>query len=89
MKMRICSIIMCKRAEQTRMVQQTDVNQRASSVYNNYKTSFPVRPYCVTTNNVALNAENIESHLFVSKGGKQVVNNHTIVDYRKTALPEQ
>ena len=71
--------------EQTRMVQQTDVSQQASSVYNNYKASFPGAALLRNNFNVALNAENIESHLWglYLAGGKQVVDNHTIVDHRK------
>lgn len=69
----------------TRYIQQTEVNQQASSVYNNYKASLPGTALLRNNFNVALDGENIESHLWgiYLAGEKQVVDNHTIVDHRK------
>ena len=69
----------------TRYVHHTEVHQKASSVYNNYKASFPGSALLRNNLNIALDGENIESHLYgiYLAGGKQVVDNHTIVDHRK------
>ncbi|MEP6845055.1 MAG: Fe-S cluster assembly protein SufD [Panacibacter sp.] len=69
----------------TRYVHHTEVHQNTSSVYNNYKASFPGSALLRNNLNIALDGENIESHLYgiYLAGGKQVVDNHTIVDHRK------
>lgn len=71
--------------EQTRYVHHTEVIQQTSSVYNNYKASFPGTGLLRNNFNIALDGENIESHLYgiYLAGGQQVVDNHTIVDHRK------
>ena len=69
----------------TRYVHHTEVHQKTSSVYNNYKASFPGTALLRNNLNIALDGENIESHLYgiYLAGGNQVVDNHTIVDHRK------
>lgn len=71
--------------ENARYIHHTEVNQSAASVYNNYKASFPGTAFLRNNLNIALNGENIESHLYglYLAGGKQVVDNHTIVDHLK------
>jgi Fe-S cluster assembly protein SufD len=68
-----------------RYVHHTEVYQQASSVYNNYKASFPGTSLWRNNLNVALDGENVESHLYgiYLAGGRQLVDNHTIVDHRK------
>ncbi len=71
--------------EHTRYVHHTEVYQQASSVYNNYKASFPGTALLRNNLNITLDGGNIESHLYgiYLAGGKQVVDNHTTVDHRK------
>lgn len=71
--------------ETTKYVHHTEVLQQASSLYNNYKASFPGTALLRNNLNIVLNGENIESHLYglYLAGGKQLVDNHTIVDHRK------
>ncbi|CAN5599564.1 Fe-S cluster assembly protein SufD [soil metagenome] len=71
--------------ETTKYVHHTEVLQQASSLYNNYKASFPGTSLLRNNLNIALNGENIESHLYglYLAGGKQLVDNHTIVDHCK------
>jgi Fe-S cluster assembly protein SufD len=71
--------------ENARYVHHTEVYQQANSVYNNYKASFPGTSLWRNNLNVALDGENVESHLYglYLAGGRQLVDNHTIVDHRK------
>ncbi|QEC66480.1 Fe-S cluster assembly protein SufD [Panacibacter ginsenosidivorans] len=71
--------------EQTKYVHHTEVVQQASSLYNNYKASFPGTSLLRNNLNIVLNGENIESHLYgiYLAGGQQLVDNHTIVDHQK------
>ncbi|HXL56739.1 MAG TPA: Fe-S cluster assembly protein SufD, partial [Chitinophagaceae bacterium] len=71
--------------ENTRQIHHTEVIQQTSSLYNNYKTSFPGTALLRNNLNVALDGENIESHLYglYLAGGRQLIDNHTIVDHRK------
>lgn len=71
--------------EHARYVHHTEVYQQANSVYNNYKASFPGTSLWRNNLNVALDGENVESHLYgiYLAGGRQLVDNHTIVDHRK------
>ncbi len=71
--------------EKARYIHHTEVYQLASSVYNNYKASFPGTSLLRNNLNVALDGENVESHLYglYLSGGHQLVDNHTIVDHRK------
>lgn len=71
--------------ESTRYIHHTEVNQSQKSVYNNYKASFPGIAFLRNNLNIALDGENIESHLYglYLAGGRQVVDNHTIVDHIK------
>jgi Fe-S cluster assembly protein SufD len=66
-------------------VHHTEVHQQGSSIYNNYKASFPGTSLLRNNLNVALDGSNIESHLYglYLSGGHQLVDNHTIVDHRK------
>lgn len=68
-----------------RYVHHTEVYQQANSLYNNYKASFPGTSLWRNNLNVALDGENVESHLYglYLAGGHQLVDNHTIVDHRK------
>ena len=68
-----------------RYVHHTEVYQQTYSVYNNYKASFPGTSLWRNNLNVALDGENVESHLYglYLAGGHQLVDNHTIVDHRK------
>lgn len=68
-----------------RYVHHTEVYQQANSVYNNYKASFPGTSLWRNNLNIALDGENVESHLYgiYLAGGHQLVDNHTIVDHRK------
>ncbi|UAY50812.1 Fe-S cluster assembly protein SufD [Ferruginibacter albus] len=68
-----------------RLVQQVEVNQKSSSLYNNYKASFPGIDLLRNNTNVALDGKNVESHLFglYLSGGQQLVDNHTVVDHRE------
>lgn len=68
-----------------RYVHHTEVYQQANSLYNNYKASFPGTSLWRNNLNVALDGENVESHLYglYLAGGRQLVDNHTIVDHRK------
>lgn len=68
-----------------RYIHHTEVYQQANSVYNNYKASFPGISLLRNNLNVALDGENVESHLYglYLSGGQQLVDNHTIVDHRK------
>jgi Fe-S cluster assembly protein SufD len=70
-------------SENTRYIHHTQVNQLVSSVYNNYKASFPGAIFLRNNLNVALDGENIESHLYglYLAGGRQLVDNHTVVDH--------
>lgn len=72
-------------SENIKYVHHTEVLQQASSIYNNYRASFPGTSLVRNNLNIALNGENIESHLYglYLAGGKQLVDNHTIVDHRK------
>lgn len=69
----------------TRYIHTTEVHQEANSLYNNYKASFPGTGLLRNNLNVVLNGENIESHLYglYLAGGRQLVDNHTLVDHRK------
>ena len=71
--------------ENTRYIHHTEVVQRASSLYNNYKASFPGTGLLRNNLNVSLDGENIESHLYglYLAGGHQLIDNHTIVDHLK------
>jgi Fe-S cluster assembly protein SufD len=71
--------------ERTRYIHHTQVHQQTASLYNNYKTSFPGTGFLRNNLNVVLDGENIESHLYglYLSGGRQLVDNHTIVDHRK------
>lgn len=71
--------------EKNRYVHHTEVYQQADSVYNNYKASFPGTSLLRNNLNIALDGENVESHLYglYLSGGHQLVDNHTIVDHRK------
>ncbi|HLX92544.1 MAG TPA: Fe-S cluster assembly protein SufD [Puia sp.] len=71
--------------ENARYIHHTEVRQAERSVYNNYKASFPGPAFLRNNLNVSLNGENIESHLYglYLAGGRQVVDNHTIVDHLK------
>lgn len=71
--------------EKARYVHHTEVYQQRSSVYNNFKASFPGTSLLRNNLNVALDGENVESHLYglYLSGGHQLVDNHTIVDHRK------
>jgi Fe-S cluster assembly protein SufD len=71
--------------EHTRYVHTTEVVQQANSLYNNYKASFPGTSLLRNNLNVVLDGENIESHLYglYLCGGRQLVDNHTVVDHRK------
>jgi Fe-S cluster assembly protein SufD len=71
--------------ERTRYIHTTEVHQEANSLYNNYKASFPGTGLLRNNLNVVLNGENIESHLYglYLAGGRQLVDNHTLVDHRK------
>ena len=66
-------------------IHHTEVHQQASSLYNNYKASFPGTSLLRNNLNVALDGSNIESHLYglYLSGGHQLVDNHTTVDHRK------
>lgn len=68
-----------------RYVHHTEVYQQANSQYNNYKASFPGTSLWRNNMNIALDGENVESHLYglYLAGGHQLVDNHTIVDHRK------
>ena len=72
-------------SEKVKYVHHTEIIQQASSVYNNYKASFPGTSLLRNNINIALDGENIESHLYgiYLAGGDQLVDNHTIVDHRK------
>lgn len=69
----------------TRYIHHTEVYQETSSVYNNYKASFPGTSLLRNNLNIVLDGENIESHLYgiYLAGGRQLVDNHTLVDHRK------
>lgn len=71
--------------ENTRYIHHTEVVQQASSLYNNYKASLPGTGLLRCNLNVALDGENIESHLYgiYLAGGHQLIDNHTIVDHMK------
>ncbi len=71
--------------EKTRYIHHTEVHQQTASLYNNYKASFPGIGLLRNNLNVVLNGENIESHLYglYLSGGRQLIDNHTIVDHRK------
>jgi Fe-S cluster assembly protein SufD len=69
----------------TRYIHHTEVHQHTSSVYNNYKASFPGTALLRNNINIVLGGENIESHLYgiYLAGGHQLVDNHTLVDHQK------
>ncbi|MEO6454990.1 MAG: Fe-S cluster assembly protein SufD [Ginsengibacter sp.] len=71
--------------ENTKYIHHTEVAQKASSHYSNYKASFPGTALLRNNLNVSLNGENIESYLYglYLAGGHQLIDNHTIVDHRK------
>jgi Fe-S cluster assembly protein SufD len=71
--------------ERTRYIHHTEVHQQTASLYNNYKASFPGTSFLRNNLNVVLDGENIESHLYglYLSGGRQLVDNHTIVDHRR------
>ncbi|UIR56053.1 Fe-S cluster assembly protein SufD [Sphingobacterium sp. SRCM116780] len=63
----------------------TEVYQEKYSLYNNYNCNFPGASFIRNNINVRLDAENVESHLYGINltGGKQLVDNHTVVDHLK------
>ncbi|SMO68585.1 Fe-S cluster assembly protein SufD [Solitalea koreensis] len=69
----------------TVLINHTEVNQKDSSCYNNYCTSFPGADLIRNNLNVALEGENIGSHLYglYLVADKQLIDNHTLVDHRK------
>jgi Fe-S cluster assembly protein SufD len=69
----------------TRYIQQTEIHQQASSLYNNFKVSFPGIGLLRSNLNLVLDGVNTESHLYgiYIAGGQQLVDNHTIVDHLK------
>ncbi|MEO6546778.1 MAG: Fe-S cluster assembly protein SufD [Ferruginibacter sp.] len=71
--------------ENTSYIHHTEIVQHSGSIYNNYKASLPGTALLRNNLNVALNGENIESHLFglYLVAGKQIVDNHTAVDHLK------
>ena len=71
--------------EHTRYIHHTEIVQKASSFYSNYKASFPGTALLRNNLNVSLDGENIESHLYglYLAGGRQIIDNHTIVDHLK------
>lgn len=70
--------------EQAHYVHHTEIHQQSNSVYNNYKASFPGTALLRNNISVVLNGQNVESHLYgiYLAGGKQLVDNHTLVDHR-------
>jgi len=64
-------------------VQHTQVEQKANSVYDNFKASFPGSSLLRNNLVIALNGRHIESHLngLYLAGGRQLVDNHTTVDH--------
>lgn len=71
--------------ENMRYIHHAEIEQKASSLYNNYRASFPGPSLLRNNLNIALNGKNIESHLYglYLAGGQQLVDNHTIVDHLK------
>ncbi|MBC7937610.1 MAG: Fe-S cluster assembly protein SufD [Rhizobacter sp.] len=71
--------------ENTSYIHHTEIVQEAYSLYNNYKSSFPGTGLLRNNLNVSLNGEHIESHLYglYLAGGRQLIDNHTIVDHLK------
>ncbi|WEK37220.1 MAG: Fe-S cluster assembly protein SufD [Candidatus Pseudobacter hemicellulosilyticus] len=71
--------------ELDRYVHHTEVFQQSNSIYNNYKASFPGASLLRNNLHIALDGENVESHLYglYLTGGRQLVDNHTVVDHRK------
>ncbi|MEJ7588970.1 MAG: Fe-S cluster assembly protein SufD, partial [Ferruginibacter sp.] len=69
----------------TSYIHHTEIVQQSSSLYNNYKASFPGTALLRNNLNVSLDGQNIESHLYglYLTGGNQLVDNHTIVDHMK------
>lgn len=65
-------------------LQHTEVSQQRDSVYNNYTFSLPAADLLRNTLNVALLAQNTESHLygFYLGANHQLLDNHTLIDHR-------
>ncbi|WP_243835967.1 Fe-S cluster assembly protein SufD [Sphingobacterium paludis] len=66
-------------------IHHTEVCQEQHSLYNNYNCNLPGASFVRHNINVRLDAENVESHLYGINltSGKQLVDNHTIVDHMK------
>ncbi len=63
----------------------TEIYQEKHSLYNNYNCTFPGSTLVRNNINVRLGNSDVESHLYgvALTAGKQLVDNHTIVDHLK------
>lgn len=71
--------------ESSHYIMHTEIYQEQHSLYNNYNCNLPGASFVRHDINVRLDAERVESHLYGINltAGKQLVDNHTIVDHMK------
>ncbi|HCF64496.1 MAG TPA: Fe-S cluster assembly protein SufD [Chitinophagaceae bacterium] len=68
----------------TQLIQQNDVSQQQHSVYSNYTFSLPGSSLIRNNLNVALDAQQTETHLYglYLGRGNQLIDNHSLVDHK-------
>lgn len=70
--------------KETRLINQTLVQQHGKSIYNNYTFTLSEADLIRNNLNISLDAERTETHLygFYLAMGEQLIDNHTSVDHR-------
>lgn len=74
-----------KANDKLRMVEHTEVEQEADSLYNNYTFTLPGIRFVRNNLNLELNGSNIESHMYglYLTNKNQLIDNHTLVNHKK------
>ena len=72
-----------KAHDHLRMVEHTEVEQKADSLYNNYTFTLPGMSFVRNNLNLELNGSNIECHMYglYLTDKNQLVDNHTLVNH--------
>ncbi|MBX2940233.1 MAG: Fe-S cluster assembly protein SufD [Ferruginibacter sp.] len=70
--------------KETQLIQQNDVSQSMHSLYSNYTFSLPGSSLIRNNLNVALDAQQTETHLYglYLGTGNQLIDNHSLVDHK-------
>lgn len=68
-----------------RMVEHTEVEQKADSLYNNYTFTLPGMNFVRNNLNLDVNGTNVESHMYglYLTSENQLVDNHTLVNHKQ------